>query len=149
MQPDLNLRRQRLAAQLSETVTAKPLGQLFLLIYIYILIKKEERERPLERGKNDHRNPAGNRTRDLPLSGRLLYQLSYWATPISLYVFSADPQRLFLFLYFLVSVPTLWTQGNCLGWGPSDRTGLAGTEYHRTLNCVERALQSLPRRQLF
>ena len=29
--------------------------------------------------KNDHRNPAGNRTRDLSLSGRLLYQLSYWA----------------------------------------------------------------------
>ena len=48
-------------------------------MYIYILIKKEERERQLGRGKNDHRNPAGNRTRDLPLSGRLLYQLSYWA----------------------------------------------------------------------
>ena len=48
-----------------------------------------------------------------------------------------------------MSVPTLWTQGNCLGWGPSDRTGLAGTEYHRTLNCVVRALQSLPRRQLY
>ena len=40
---------------------------------------KERRERRLERGKNDHRNPAGNRTRDLSLYGRLLYQLSYWA----------------------------------------------------------------------
>ena len=28
MQPDLNLRRQRLAARLSQMVTAKPLGQL-------------------------------------------------------------------------------------------------------------------------
>ena len=46
-------------------------------------------------------------------------------------IFSADPQRLFLLLYILVSVPTLWTPGNCLGWGPSDRTGLAGTEYHQ------------------
>ena len=46
---------------------------------INILIKKEERERRLERGKNDHRNPAGKRTRDPSLSGRLLYQLSYWA----------------------------------------------------------------------
>ena len=43
---------------------------------INILIKKEEREGRLERGKNDHRNPAGNRTRDLSLSGQLLYQLS-------------------------------------------------------------------------
>ena len=57
--------------------------RLFLLLYIYIyiyiyiffLIKKEERERRLERGKNDHRNPAGNRTRDLSLSGRLLFRL--------------------------------------------------------------------------
>ena len=62
----------------------------FIIIYIFfflertlgecrinILIKKAERERRLERGKNDHRNPAGNRTRDLSLSGRLLYQLSY------------------------------------------------------------------------
>ena len=46
---------------------------------INILIKKEERERRLERGRNDHRNPAGNRTWDFSLSGRLLYQLSYWA----------------------------------------------------------------------
>ena len=46
---------------------------------INILIKKGERERRLERGKNDHRNPARNRTRDLSLSGRLLYQSSYWA----------------------------------------------------------------------
>ena len=46
--------------------------------------------------------------------------------PIFLYVFSAVPQRIFVLLYILVSVPTLWTQGNCLGWGPSDRTGLAG-----------------------
>ena len=66
-----------------------------------------------------------------------------------LYVFSADPQRLFLLLYILVSVPTLWTQGNCLVWGPSDRTGLAGTEYHQTLNRVVRALQSVPQRQFF
>ena len=43
-----------------------------------------------------------------------------------LLLFSADPQRLFLLLYILVLVPSLWTQGNCLGWGPSDRTGLAG-----------------------
>ena len=35
------------------------------------------------------------------------------------------------------------------GMGPSDRTGLAGTKYHRTLNRVVRALQSLPRRQFF
>ena len=46
---------------------------------INILKEKGEIERRLERGKNDHRNPAGNRTRDLSLSGRLLYQLSYWA----------------------------------------------------------------------
>ena len=52
-------------------------------------------------------------------------------------------------MYILVSVATMWTQGNCLGWGPSNRTGLAGTEYHRTLNRVVRALQSLPRRQFF
>ena len=46
MQPDLNLRRQRLAARLSQMVTAKPLGQLthsvsfffLLLIYIYMCI---------------------------------------------------------------------------------------------------------------
>ena len=42
----------------------------------------------------------------------------------------------FFFYIVLVSVPTLWIQGNCLGWGPSDRTGLAGTEYHQTLNRV-------------
>ena len=79
MQPDLSIRRQRIAARLSQMATAKVLGQL----------KK------------------------------------------------------------LVSVLTLWTQGNCLGWGPSDRTGLAGTEYNRTLNRVVRALQSLLRRQFF
>ena len=49
-----------------------------ICIYIF-LIKKEERERRLERGKNDHRNPAGNRTQDHSLSGQLLFQLSYWA----------------------------------------------------------------------
>ena len=41
--------------------------------------EKEEIERRLERKKNDHRNSARNRTRDFSLSGRLLYQLSYWA----------------------------------------------------------------------
>ena len=56
---------------------------VYIYIYFFFLIKKEERERRLERGKNDHRNKAGNRTRDLSLSGRLLYQLSYWARPDS------------------------------------------------------------------
>ena len=69
-------------------------------------------------------------------AGRLRRRFKSGCTPIYLDLFSADPQRLFLLLYILVSVPTLCTQGNCLGWGPSDRTGLAGTEYHRTLNCV-------------
>ena len=46
---------------------------------MYVCIgKKAEIERRLERGENDHRNPAGNRTRDLSLSGQLLHQLSYW-----------------------------------------------------------------------
>ena len=36
-------------------------------------------ERRQEIRKNDHHNPAGNRTQDLSLSGRLLYRLSYWA----------------------------------------------------------------------
>ena len=35
---------------------------IYIYIYVCILIKKEEREQRLERGKNDHRNPAGNRT---------------------------------------------------------------------------------------
>ena len=38
---------------------------IYIYIFFFFLIKKEERERRLERGKNDHRNPAGNRTRDL------------------------------------------------------------------------------------
>ena len=46
--------------------------------YIYVYIKIGIIGR-LERGKNDHRNPAGNRTWDLSLSRRWLYQLSYWA----------------------------------------------------------------------
>ena len=52
-------------------------------------------------------------------------------------------------LIVITVVIIMWTQGNCLGWGPSDRTGLVGTEYHRTKHCVVRALQSLPLRQLF
>ena len=43
------------------------------------LLKKKDMERRLKRGKNDHRNPARNRTQDLLFSRRLLYQLSYWA----------------------------------------------------------------------
>ena len=102
MRPYLNLRRQRLAARLSQMVTAKPLCQLIKAgVYIYV-----------------------NRL----LVGKLISNKKNAV---------------------LRSVPTLWTQGNCLGWGPSDRTGLVGTEYHRTLYCVVRALQSLPRRQLF
>ena len=41
--------------------------------------KIERRKRGTTREKNDHRNPAGNRTQDYSLSGRLLFQLSYWA----------------------------------------------------------------------
>ena len=36
---------------------------------------------------------------------------------IFLYVFSADPQRLFLLLDILVSVQTFWTQGTCIYFG--------------------------------
>ena len=97
----MNLRRQRLAARLSQMVTAKPLGQL---------------------------NKAG-----VMASFVTLARHNSKSTPIFLYVFSADPQRLLLLLiYILASVLTLWTRGNCLGWGPSDRSVFAGTEYHRT-----------------
>ena len=44
----------------------------------YFEIERRNRVTTGER-KNDHRNPASNRTWDLSLSGRLLYQLSYWA----------------------------------------------------------------------
>ena len=46
---------------------------------MYMLKEKEEIEGRLERRKNDLRNPAENRTQDHSLSGRLLFQLSYWA----------------------------------------------------------------------
>ena len=59
--------------------------------------EKEEIERQLEKGKNDHRNPARNRTQDLSLSGQLLYQLSYWA-----YFF-------FLFQIFILHSPRVFS----------------------------------------
>ena len=70
MQPDLNLRRQRLAARLSQMVTAKPLGQLIkagvvasfvtlarhtftlsssIYIYIYIYIDRNGEELNIEK----------------------------------------------------------------------------------------------------
>ena len=45
---------------------------------MYIELERTYRATTRER-KNDYHHPAGNRTRDLSLSGRLLYQLSYWA----------------------------------------------------------------------
>ena len=66
MQPDLNLRRQRLAAQLSQMVTAKPLGQLkiyfplthivssssyiYMYMYMYLYIYLLERKMTLNEG---------------------------------------------------------------------------------------------------
>ena len=64
-----------------ETQQAETVLSAVLSIYIYIYIFDKERRNRTRTGerKNDHRNPAGNQTRDLSLSGRSLYQLSSWA----------------------------------------------------------------------
>ena len=73
--PSGNTKQETWREYISPQARPSDIGVVLRRIYIYIyisentlgecriniLIKKGERERRLERGKNDHRNPAGNR----------------------------------------------------------------------------------------
>ena len=108
MQPDLNLRRQRLAARSSQMVTAKPLGQLktarqfffmyfplthsvsfFLYIYIYIFDKErrkrttgERKKWPLQPSRESSPGPLAFSPISLPvkLLGQVQFQPNHGAT---------------------------------------------------------------------